>query len=80
MWHIKNTNGLFYYSLDYINSLEETHMIILRKGFPENKAIDRLKEKHNIINLSLLQYIMFFCTVCFLMSLFSHQVPILSHS
>jgi hypothetical protein len=55
-------------------------MIILRKGFPENKAIDRLKEKHNIINLSLLQYIMFFATVCFLMSLFSHQVPILSHS
>ncbi|WKD97218.1 hypothetical protein QOM23_15045 [Enterobacter asburiae] len=49
MWHIKNTNGLFYYSLDYINSLEETHMIILRKGFPENKAIDQGKNKtqHN---------------------------------
>lgn len=81
MWHIKNTNGLFYYSLDYINSLEETHMIILRKGFPENKAIDRLKEKHNIINLSLLQYVMFFFhsffSDVFIFTPSSHPLPFL---
>ena len=81
MWHIKNTNGLFFYSLDYINSLEKTHKIILRKGFPENKAIDRLKEKHNITNLNLLQYIMFyfksFFSNIFIFTPSSHPLPFL---
>ncbi|NAQ42645.1 glycosyltransferase family 1 protein, partial [Escherichia coli] len=59
LWHIKNTNGLFYYALDYIDHIAAEKIILLNVNFPNSEAIERLSGNNKILKLSLLNYVMF---------------------
>ncbi|EFJ2674148.1 glycosyltransferase [Escherichia coli] len=59
LWHIKNTNGLFYYALDYIDHITAEKIILLNVNFPNSEAIERLSGNNKILKLSLLNYVMF---------------------
>ncbi len=81
MWHIKNTNGLYYYALDYIDSLKTIDTIVLRKGFPESSSVGLLKEKYNVVHLSVSSYLLYIFR-CYLAGVFiftpsSHPLPFL---
>lgn len=81
MWHIKNTNGLFYYSLDYIDSIENIDSIILRRDFPETQTLNQVSQKYKVVRLNTSEYIRYIiqCFMCgkFIFTPSSHPLPII---
>lgn len=81
MWHLKNTNGMYWYALDYIRGLDNVESVIVR-----GDSLGRVEQDLRglaVHRLSLLSYLVvyikfIFSRKCFLYTPTPHPLPFLS--
>lgn len=82
LWHLKNTNGMFFYAKDYMNDLSVNKCIVIRQGSNVEKHCLLDSKYERIITLNGFQYLLFMLKAAFnetwVFTPTSHPIPFIN--